>query len=162
MSRPTWDEVWLAMAEFMGKRSRCLSGPGAVIVDAENRIIGSGYAGPPANFVGDDDDREHAEVDDCRRYCRRSRLPGDQRGIGYDDCVAVHAEINALMKTDPIRLPGSSVYVSSACCLACAKAIANSGAKRVIWSKTSADGYRDPDRVIQFLRWCGIEVVVVG
>lgn len=51
--RPTWDAVWLHVAEAVSARSLCTrSKVGAVIVTPANRIVAVGYNNPPAGFRG--------------------------------------------------------------------------------------------------------------
>ena len=47
MSRPTWDEYFMEMAELARTRTTCLRrGVGAVIVK-DNRVLATGYNGSP-------------------------------------------------------------------------------------------------------------------
>ena len=46
--RPTYDEIYSEMARLIAQRSTCpRANVGAVLVDARNRIIGTGYNGSP-------------------------------------------------------------------------------------------------------------------
>ena len=48
MTRPTWDEYFLAIAEMVSRRSTCpRAHVGAVIVSQDNRILSTGYNGSP-------------------------------------------------------------------------------------------------------------------
>ncbi len=156
--RPSWDATWLELAKLMAARSRCPSGAGAVAVDASQRVIQSGYAGPPATYRPQLEVLEwELDLTGCQAYCQRAATAPAGRDPGYLDCPSTHGEINTLVKADSTRLPGGSFYISSVPCFACAKAVSNSGVVRVLWYASEADAYRDPERVKDMLSLCGIE-----
>lgn len=159
--RLTWDEVWTAVAITVGDRSLCVRNQvGAVIVDATQRIVATGYNGPPRGFP-------HGDLL-CSQWCPRARasqimergLPGLRLSSDYSDCPALHAEANALMVCDRRDREGSTIYVDSDVCYACAKLIANSGLSRVVVLGRDNVAHRSPERSYQFLRDCGVEVVL--
>ena len=79
----------------------------------------------------------------------------------YEDCPANHAEINALLHCSRQEREGGSIYVTGSVCMACAKAIANSGLARVFLVNVDreADAHRNPDKVEEFLLLCDIAVI---
>ena len=84
-----------------------------------------------------------------------------QGGPGYVNCVAVHAEINALLFADRSAIEGGTLYVTAMPCWDCARAIANSGVSRVVFPVDWAeDASRDPDRLLKFLDECGLSFTV--
>jgi len=122
---------------------------GAVIVGADGRIQATGYNGPPAGY-------DHSEGS-CTVFCpRRSAAVRDP---AYADCPAIHAEVNALLYSDRSLRAGGTIYVSSVPCLNCAKALANSGLRRVVYDMTDKHErpHRSPDAALAFLERCGIE-----
>jgi len=151
--RPTWHTTWREIAEVVGRRSKCsLRQVGAVIVSADNSYIVVGYNGPPASWV-------EADTDSCRDWCPRAAERDQTRG--YDNCVSVHAETNAIAKADRTRIVGGTLYVSSSVCWDCGKVVANSGVSRVLMElDLDRDKHRDPMRTIEFLQSCGLEVLV--
>lgn len=160
MSRPTWAETWAEVAQAVALRSLCTRAQvGAVIVNAENRIVATGYNGPPAGFT-------HVHQP-CIAWCDRAKCAAENRSPSlhpmYDDCPALHAEANALMAADRSSWQGGTIYVTGAVCMSCAKLIANSGLHMVVTVAEATDRtYRRPAEVDQFLRACGITVGVVG
>lgn len=160
--RPTWDETWLAAAIIFGDRSLCdRSRVGCVIVDASNRMVASGYNGPPAGFV-------HAGAG-CRTWCARSQKDNGYRApevvdqllaLDYSDCPALHAEANALSVGDRRHREGGTLYVNSHVCFNCAKLIANSGVSRVVVAAREEAPWRMPGTSYVFLRACGLSVEV--
>jgi deoxycytidylate deaminase len=138
-NRATWDDTWMAIAEIMARRSPCDKRQiGAVIVSATNRVLATGYNGPPAGW----DDNWH-----CYRDCPRFR--GDDTYFG---CPALHSEANALMFLDRRDCEGATLYVNGTPCMDCAKLISNSGVTTVRFIEWASDGYRNPDAVREFLR----------
>lgn len=118
--RPGWEEYFLGIAGAVSQRSDCERDKvGAVVVGADRRIRATGYNGAPAGQPG------------CSSCPRRSSdvLPGSC----YSNCVAIHAELNALLFCDRQDLPGSTLYVTRAPCYACLKAIYASGVAKTVW-----------------------------
>lgn len=149
--RPSWDETWLKSAELIGTRSRCVRRQaGCVIVTAYNRVTAQGYNGPPAGI--------QLDTEMCDGFCPRATTkiaPKD-----YDNCIAAHAETNALMQSDRSLHTNGSAYVSTAPCFGCAKLLSNSGLKRVVTRVLPQDWYRDPKSTIEFIMTCGLDVIV--
>jgi dCMP deaminase len=161
MWRPNWHVTRLAMARELARRSLCVRDRvGALIVDAEGKIIGEGYNGPPRGY-------RHSGLP-CDRWCQRSihsqpnativepiRLAAD-----YSDCPALHAEANALSMSDRSLRQSGWIYVTSHVCFPCAKLIANSGLLYVRVDAAKAHAHRRADASYEFLRDCGLEVFV--
>jgi dCMP deaminase len=149
----------------MGERSRCDRAKiGAIIVSTENRVVATGYNGPPANWSGlrPEEERPREWYEHCTNWCDRAieSAPGEPADGLYANCPANHSEINALMHSSREEREGGSIYVSGSVCMSCAKAIANSGLARVVLVGETAD-YRNPAEVQRFLESCGIRVVSV-
>src|SRR5687768_15004452 len=122
-TRPSWDETRIAMARELAKRSLCSRDQvGAVIVDAQQKVIGEGYNGPPRAF-------KHANKP-CVEWCDRAKRtgitePSEVRDFAdrvimtlgpakdYSDCPSLHAEANALMMSDRSLRAGGIMYVTS-------------------------------------------------
>lgn len=152
--RPTWDETWMAVATTIAKRSKCGKGIGAVVVNRQNRPVSTGYNGPPAGY------EPARDAETCLVYCprARARVMEEPRDPGYQDCPAVHAELNALLWADRTSVEGGTIYVTSAPCLGCAKAIANAGISRAVFARTAPKPHRDPVRSIELLKSSGVTV----
>jgi len=149
MTRPTWDETWLAVADQVAQRSLCSRAKvGAVITDTTNQYMVPGYNGPPAGY-------QHGSQP-CNVWCKRttSLSPAPD----YTDCYTIHAEANALLKSDYTKRHGGTIYVNSHVCWGCAKLIANSGLRRVVVRCDEAAGHRNPMASYNFLLECGLEV----
>ena len=148
--RPTWDKTWMDTAAVVARRSKCSRRlVGAILVDDHDRFVASGYNGPPAGMPSEGP---------CENWCQRAHAPG---GPTYLNCVAVHAEINALLFADRSRMEGGTLYVTAMPCWDCTRAIANSGVSRVVFPvQWEDDAKREPDRILQFLDDCGLQFTV--
>lgn len=142
----------MQMAKVMSNRSTCVNRQvGCIIVDKGNRPISAGYNGPPAKWG-----RVINDGDTCANYCDRGNSAN--RTADYDNCVSVHAEMNALMFADRKDYYGGTIYVTSPCCFSCAKAVANSGVVRVVVLIRSSDSHAFASTALDFLRECKIIV----
>lgn len=151
-TRPTWDEVWLSVAETVAKRSRCSRAQmGSVIVSHDQHIIATGYNGPAADWP---------ESGECINWCERAQGKAPLDNL-YDACPSIHAEANALLYVDRSRSLGGTIYIVSAPCMQCAKLISNSGLAKVVCRLKKADMHRSPYEVLDYLRKCNIEVTVI-
>jgi len=152
--RYTWDEVWMTMAHTIGQRSHCSrSQCGCVVVTPKNAVVAVGYNGPPAGWYYEQDER-------CDVWCPRARTGG--AAAYYDDCVASHAEMNALIRGSRARFEGGTLYVTRMPCFTCAKSIANSGIARVVYRHNAEDADREPERSKEMLETSGLEVITYG
>lgn len=131
LSRPTWDQVWSEMARLISKRSYDPRHQvGTVIVTEDNtQVLAVGYNG---NHSGGPNEVE-------------STVPGESGML--------HAEINALLKTDYNNPKKKILYVTLSPCKMCAKAIVNAGISKVVY----CDEYRDTSG-LDILQESGIEV----
>lgn len=152
--RQSWTETWLKTALVIAERSRCVNRRvGAVIVNSNNRIISTGYNGAPARHAAS----KTAPV--CAGVCPRGG--STDRGAEYDNCIAIHAEANALLFADRSLLEGGTIYISSPPCFGCAKLIANSGLREVVARIGDGDRHTDNEAIAKFLTNCDIEITLV-
>lgn len=117
--RPDWIIYFLEIAKTVSIRSDCERDKVGAVVVKDNRIRATGYNGAPAGVPG---------CDTCPR-----RSSGCVPGSSYDNCVAVHAEANALLYCDRADLQGSTLYVTRRPCYACSKLIAATGVHTVVF-----------------------------
>lgn len=120
----SWDEYFMGVALLAAQRSKDPSTQvGACIVDADNRILSTGYNGFP-----------HGCSDDEYPW-NRDPAQGETK---YP--YVVHAELNAILNASGKQLAKSKLYVALFPCNECAKAIIQSGIKEVIYL---SDKYHD-------------------
>lgn len=135
MSRPDWVQWALGVAKAVAERGDCSRRQvGAVILDSDRRICGAGYNGTYAGAPG------------CLEgACPRALsavLPGSQYDTGPGACIAVHAELNALLDvSERERLRGARMYVTHPPCAGCLKILRNTGLGEIIWSTDDGLGY---------------------
>lgn len=120
----------------------------AVILDPNGHVLGTGYNGGPKGT-------KHCIDGGCPRF-----IEGTPNGASYDNCIAIHAEQNALLHSDyNARIAGSTLYVNGPPCSTCAKLIANSGITRIVHMPDAA--YAQWDEIKTSLEALGIEVVTI-
>ncbi len=122
-----WDIYFMALAHLSAMRSKDPNtNVGAVIVDEMHRIVSIGYNGMP-------------------RGCDDEHLPWDREGdfLNTKYAYVVHAELNAILNS-PRPVSGCTIYVSLFPCNECAKAIIQSGIRKVIYE---SDKYADTDAI---------------
>lgn len=150
LSRPSWDDTWMKVAETVAERSLCdRAKVGCVVVSDNQSVLAVSYNGPPPGFP---------TAGTCKNWCPRACGVGGVTS-DYSNCPAVHAEVNAIARSDHSRLSGATVYSTRASCINCAKSIAASGIVRLVHKVDKTDMHRDPDGTEEFLRSCGVEVV---
>lgn len=138
----TWDEYFMGLAHLSAKRSKDPSTQvGACIVSPDHKVVGIGYNGFP-NGCSDDE------------------FPWAREGEFGDTKYpfVVHAELNAILNSNA-DLRGCSVYVSLFPCNECAKAIIQSGIRRIVYE---SDKYANTDGTLaskRMLRAAGVELV---
>lgn len=123
--RPDWDTYFLAGATWAATRADCTRRKvGAVLVNARNEVRGVGYNGAPSGIPG------------CLSAgaCPRGKLSADEcaPNSDYSNCIADHAERNALRHADPRELFGSTLYVTDEPCPSCWTLIRATGLRRVV------------------------------
>jgi dCMP deaminase len=145
-TRQSWDEYFLGLAAAAATRSNCSRRRvGAVLVDGRH-IRSTGYNGPPSGYG-------HCDDGACPRASTDAAMCSP-----YDNCVAIHAEANALLFSDPRDRDGATLYTTAAPCFGCAKLIANSGVGEVVASGGRYEGW---DATRAFLQDCGLRVRVL-
>ncbi|KAF4408613.1 hypothetical protein GCU69_13010 [Streptomyces lycii] len=127
--RPSWDEWALALAAAVATRADCTrSQVGAVILSRTHRVLSVGYNGAPAGIPG------------CASAgnCPRGRLDASAcaPNSDYANCIAVHAEANAIYHAPAHELPGATLYVTREPCPACSTLITAAGIHRTVFTNS--------------------------
>lgn len=108
---PNWSQYFMEIAKAVSNRSKDpMTAVGAVIVNKDNHIIGTGYNGFPSNYV------ETPEL--------------WERPTKYDHVI--HAEANALLNSTQ-SCAHSKLYITLFPCKECAKLIAGAKIKQVYY-----------------------------
>ena len=138
----TWDEYFMGLAHLSALRSKDPNTQvGAAIVDENRRVVSVGYNGFP-------------------KGCSDDVFPWEREGDALHTkyFYVVHAELNAILNS-PRSVAGCTIYVSLFPCNECAKAIIQSGIKRIVYE---SDKYADTDGIKAskaMLEAAGVELV---
>src|SRR3989344_4001939 len=147
MSKPSFDEIYMDLAENLAKRSHCVKAQVGAVLTKDTRIVSLGYNGPPAGT-------HNCDIDFQKDGC-----PRDSKG----SCsLALHAEQNAILyaSKNKVSIEGSTLYVTLSPCISCARVIYTMGIKKVYYLNSYADfkGLKN-DEGVDFLQKFGVEVV---
>jgi dCMP deaminase len=139
MTRPSKDVYFMSMAELVATRSECpRRSVGCVIVDARGRVLSTGFNGLAPG----------------RTSCIEKPCPGAhyKSGYGLDECQSSHSEVSALVTLDKPFL-ADTIYVTTAPCISCTKAILLTSIKRIVfkhpYSSSGEHLWANPDTWIQ-------------
>ena len=139
----SWDEYFMGIAFLSAQRSKDPSTQvGACIVNEDKRILSVGYNGMP-------------------RGCDDDFMPWEREGNFLDSKYAFvcHAELNAILNYGAGTLKNAVLYTTLFPCNECAKAIIQSGIKRVVYD---SDKYAKEKFMIasrRMLNAAGVELV---
>jgi dCMP deaminase len=123
--RPDFDNYLMGLAMAVRSRANCLgSKVGAVIVKG-HRVLATGYNGTPSKM-------KNCLDGGCERCANPERY---ESGQGYDVCICVHAEQNALLAAARfgISVEGGTVYSTMRPCFGCTKELLQAGVERVVF-----------------------------
>lgn len=135
--RITTDEHGILMAQAVALRADCTRRRvGVVIVDVHGRVVGTGRNGAPPGRPG------------CLSAgsCPRGQLsyddvaPGSTYTSGAGTCIALHAESNAIIFSDPLARRGGTAFITDAPCDGCSLLLAGSGLHRAVWPEQDETG----------------------
>lgn len=145
--RPDVDRYFMDMSRLVASRSTCVRrSVGCVLVNARNRVLATGYNGPP-------DGRPHCNEIGVNTTTRigvpkhtaitfPNACPGAavvQSGMDLDACLAVHAEQNAILQCSDAQTI-ERAYVTAFPCPSCAKLLLNTSCKEIVYLDPYGDG----------------------
>jgi dCMP deaminase len=142
--RPDWDQYFMEIAHVVARRSTCIRRQIGAVVVKDKRILTTGYNGSPSGLP-------HCFELGCLR--NEMDIPS---GTRHEICRALHAEQNAIMQAAlyGVSTREATVYCTHQPCSLCAKAIINSGAKRVVYEGDYPDQF-----ALDMFNMAGIEMV---
>ena len=128
--RPSWEDWGLLIAQAVAARGDCTRAQvGAVIIAADHRIVATGYNGTAPGAAG------------CLAgACERGRL-GEI--IPRHQCIAIHAEANAIMRASWEEMVGATLYTTKEPCDACFRLFMGTPLEAVIWPGEEVE---EPDK----------------
>jgi dCMP deaminase len=119
------DEYLMGIAMAVRKRANCVGNKVGAVIAKDGRIVSTGYNGTPRNMPNCLDSG-------CLRCANRQAYPP---GTGYDLCICVHAEQNAVLAAARfgIAVEGGTVYTTMQPCFNCMKEMLQAGIQRVLY-----------------------------
>lgn len=133
--RPSKTKYYLDIAAAVAARSTCLRRQYGAVIVKNDVIIATGYNGAARG------DENCCDVGYC--YREANNIPHGER---YEECEAVHAEMNAIISADRDKMIGSTLFLAGVengkridypkPCKMCRRVIANAGIRRVIVDDT--------------------------
>ncbi|MBQ0065520.1 MAG: dCMP deaminase family protein [Firmicutes bacterium] len=138
----SWDEYFMSVAHLSAKRSKDPNTQvGACIVNPDKKVVGMGYNGFPMG-------------------CNDDEFPWEREGSLLETKYpfVVHAELNAILNSIQ-SLHGCTIYVSLFPCNECAKAIIQSGIKRVIYESDKYNGTETNIASKKMFKEAGVETI---
>ncbi|XP_037723107.1 probable deoxycytidylate deaminase [Drosophila subpulchrella] len=118
-----WDDYFMATSLLSAKRSKDpVTQVGACIVDSQNRIVAIGYNGFPRNCS-----------DDEFPWSKAQKGAQDFNPLEDKKMYVVHAEANAILNSNGMRLTGTRLYTTLFPCNECAKLIIQVGISQVLY-----------------------------
>ena len=143
MVRPNIDSYYLAMLPLIASRATCPRRQvAAILVDERGKLVSIGYNGVPAGLP----------------HCIDTPCAGADDASGNTSrCIAIHAEVNAMLQAQASRRRPHTLFCSTTPCFNCAKMLIAEGVRRVVALSAYAD-----ERGLALLNQAGVQVDVQG
>ena len=135
--RPNRDEYYMGIAMAVRARANCRGNKVGALIVVGDRVVSTGYNGTPSGMINCLDGG-------CDRCANRGKY---QSGTGYDLCICVHAEQNALLSAarHGIAVQGGVMYSTTRPCFGCTKELLQAGIAQVYY----LHDWRYPDDDVQ-------------
>ena len=136
--RPNRMDYYMGIAMAVRSRANCIGNRVGAILVLNDRIVSTGYNGTPQGMPNCDEGG-------CERCANRTKY---QSHVGYDVCICVHAEQNALISASRFGTPveGAVLYSTMRPCFGCAKELLQARISAVYylhpWEHPDADLWR--------------------
>jgi dCMP deaminase len=113
MTRPAPDEYFMRIALAVRSRANCTGRRVGAVIVRDRRILSTGYNGTPSEM-------RNCEEGGCHRCAHPDAYAS---GEGYDVCICVHAEQNALLAAARfgVAIAGCTMYTTLQPCFGCLK-----------------------------------------
>jgi dCMP deaminase len=140
--RPSLDDYFMTIALAVRRRADCVGRKVGAIIVRDRHIVSTGYNGTPEGMP-------NCSEGGCRRCADRVRYPS---GTGYDLCICVHAEQNALLAAARfgIAVEGSTIYTTMRPCFGCTKELLQARVHAVRYLHDWA--HPDPEHRLEYER----------
>lgn len=144
LPRPSWDEYFMMMAEVAATRGNCIKRRVGAVLVLNRQILSTGYNGTPKGITNC-----------CDGGCPRGAGVADS-GSGLTECIAVHAEENAIIQAAAhgVSIRGATLYCTLCPCQFCARAIINAGIVEVVYRY----GYATDEMTTRLFKEVGVKL----
>lgn len=147
--RPSWDEYFIEMANYVGSRATCDRGRSGCVIARDKRVVSTGYVGSPPGLP---------HCDDVGHEMHKVL---NEKGPDTMHCIrTAHAEQNAIAQAARfgVSIEGATLYCKMVPCYSCAKSAITAGIKRVISEKD----YHASKRSKEILKKAGVKLEIVN
>jgi dCMP deaminase len=155
-TRPDRIDYCMHIAMAVRRRANCMGNRVGAILVRDDRIISTGYNGTPSGV-------RNCDEGGCERCAQRARYGSAQ---GYDVCICVHAEQNALLSAARfgIAVEGASIFTTMRPCFGCTKELLQARVHGVYylheWQHPDAELWRQYEMLQQRFRDGAVRVDV--
>ena len=141
--------IYLNIAEEIGKMSKCIQLKVGAIAVKNGRIISTGINGTPAGFIN------------CNQYFS-GRTPTREEHHTFSEKYEIHAEQNMILYATKSRstLEGCNVYVTHQPCSTCLKLLCNAGINNIYY-RYAYDKADYTQETFDMLEKCKINLIQV-
>lgn len=129
--RPLKDTYFLDMADLVAQRSNCSRRHFGAIIVKDGCVISTGYNGTGFGITNCIDSG-------CPR-CADAVAGKVKAGEGYDRCICIHGEINAILLLARIGGPaakGAVLFTQGSPCISCLKEIVQVGIVEIVYRQS--------------------------
>jgi len=148
-TRPSWDEYFIGMANYVGSRATCDRGRSGCVIVRDKRVISTGYVGSPPGLPHCDD------------IGHDMHMVINEDGTKSQHCIrTAHAEQNAIAQAARfgVGLDGATLYCKMVLCHVCAKMAVTAGIKRVV----AENDYHASIRTKDIFKKAGVKLDIIN
>lgn len=145
--------TWMKIAKDVADESKCISHHVGAVIVQNDRIVSTGYNGTPTKQANCCDVNAHlVHNGELQNWVSdEAKVEHHEWSLMHE----IHAEMNALLYSQPKDRIGATLYSTLQPCYTCSLLIAGSGITKVIFDKEYP---RTPEQAIDVLRNAGIQV----
>ncbi len=146
---PSQQEYYMGIAFAVRQKANCKGNRVGAVIVKDNRVMATGYNGVPEGM-------KNCLDGGCLRCSNPNGIYPS--GTGYDLCICVHAEQNALLTAARfgISVEGSELYTTMQPCFGCAKSLLQAKIHSIYyvhpWSPTDPDEKMKQKKIEEYER----------
>lgn len=148
-ARPSWDQYFLGMANYVGSRATCDRGRSGCVIVRDKRVISTGYVGSPPGLPHCDD------------VGHDMHMVINEDGTKSEHCIrTIHAEQNAMIQAARfgVSLEGATIYCKMTLCHVCAKLAISAGIRRIV----AEQDYHASKRSQEMFKKSGVKLEIIN